>query len=109
LDAPTGADFPTLGGNLANQRYSSLTEINAASLSSPGGSWLVHIAGPSGAGSMEVTPVVENGVMYIPNGSGGVLALTGETHWTESLLCTTLGTVRNCGPFKPARALMRRR
>ncbi len=81
--APSGKDFPLVGGNLANQRYSSLAQITPANLSRLGGAWMVHVNGDK-PGSMEATPIVVNGVMYIPTGAGGVLALdatTGAVKW----------------------------
>ncbi len=81
--APSGKDFPLVGGNLANQRYSSLAQITPANLSRLGGTWMVHVNAQN-AGSMEATPIVVNGVMYIPTGGGGVVALdaaTGAVKW----------------------------
>src|SRR5580704_37847 len=82
--APSGKDFPLVGGNLANQRYSSLSQITSSNVSKLGGAWRVHVTDQSGMGSMEQTPVVVNGVMYVPTGAGGVLALnaaTGKIVW----------------------------
>lgn len=89
--SPSSKDFPTVGASLANQRYSSLTQITPANVSRLGGAWMVHVSGEPGGGepglsggSMEGTPVVVHGVMYIPTGTGGVLALdaaTGATKW----------------------------
>jgi len=81
--APSGSDFPLVGGNLANQRYSSLAQITPANLSRLGGAWMVHVNAQA-AGSMEATPIVVNGVMYVPTGAGGVVALdaaTGSVKW----------------------------
>jgi quinohemoprotein ethanol dehydrogenase len=81
--APSGANYPSVGGNLGNQRYSSLSQITPANLSRLGGAWMVHVA-PQANGNMEATPVVVNGVMYLPNGLGAVLALdarTGAIKW----------------------------
>ncbi len=83
-DAPSGKDFPTAGGNFGNQRYSSLTQITPANLSRLGGAWMVHTTNQSGGGNMEATPVVVNGVMYMPTGTGGVMAIdaaTGAIRW----------------------------
>jgi quinohemoprotein ethanol dehydrogenase len=83
-DSPAGKDFPTVGGNLGNQRFSSLTQISALTLPRLGGAWMVHTTSQSGGGNMEGTPVVVNGVMYIPTGLGGVMALdaaTGAIRW----------------------------
>src|SRR5690349_7920231 len=41
--APTGRDFPVVGGNLGNQRYSTLSQITPANLTQLGGAWLVHL------------------------------------------------------------------
>jgi PQQ-dependent dehydrogenase (methanol/ethanol family) len=82
--APTGKDFPTAGGNLANQRYSALTQITPANLSKLGGAWMVHVNGGSPVGSMEAAPIVVNGVMYVPNDAGSILAIdaaTGAIKW----------------------------
>ncbi len=86
-DAPSGKDFAMVGGNFANQRFSSLTQITPANLSRLGGAWMVHTinqAGGQAGGNMEAMPVVINGVMYVPTGAGGVLALdaaTGAIRW----------------------------
>lgn len=83
-ESPAGKDFPTVGGNLANQRYSSLAQITPANVARLGGAWMVHTTGQSGGGNMESTPIVVNGVMYIPTGTGGITAIdaaTGAIRW----------------------------
>ena len=77
-------DFPVVGGNLANQRYSSLTGITPANISRLGGAWMTSIAGGAAGSNLEGTPVVVNGVMYIPGAAGTILALdaaTGDIRW----------------------------
>src|SRR5579863_7227325 len=79
-----GKDFPLVGGNLSNQRYSTLTEVTPSNVAKLGGAWITHVTDQSGGGSMEATPVVVDGVMYIPTGTGGILALdaaTGAIKW----------------------------
>ncbi len=79
-----GKDFPLAGGNMGNQRYSTLTEVTPANIAKLGGAWMIHVTDQSGGGSMEATPVVVDGVMYIPTGTGGILALdaaTGAIKW----------------------------
>jgi PQQ-dependent dehydrogenase (methanol/ethanol family) len=81
---PAGRDFPVVGGDLGNQRYSSLTQITPSNLNRLGGAWLVHLEGGRTAGSMQGTPVVVAGVMYIGSGSGSVFAIdavTGRIEW----------------------------
>ena len=67
--APSGSDFPTVGANLANQRYSTLTRITPANVGRLGGAWMTHVKDGT-PGSMQATPVVVDGVMYIGSGSG---------------------------------------
>jgi PQQ-dependent dehydrogenase (methanol/ethanol family) len=81
---PPTRDFPVVGGNLGNQRYSALTSIHRDNLSRLGGAWLVHLEEGERRGSMQGTPVVVDGVMYIGSGSGSVFAInaaTGERVW----------------------------
>jgi PQQ-dependent dehydrogenase (methanol/ethanol family) len=83
--SPTARDFPYVGGNLANQRYSSLTQITPANLSKLGGAWMVHLENNQSAGNMQGTPVVVDGVLYISSGLGNVFAVnaaTGARVWT---------------------------
>jgi quinohemoprotein ethanol dehydrogenase len=82
--APTGKDFPLAGGNLANQRYSGLTQINRSNIAKLGGAWMIHVAGGQAGGTMPGTPVIIDGVMYIGASGGDVVALnaaTGEVIW----------------------------
>jgi PQQ-dependent dehydrogenase (methanol/ethanol family) len=89
--SPSGKDFPTVGGNLANQRYSSLTRINKANVATLGGAWTIHLEDGKSPGSMQATPVVVDGVMFIASGAGNIFALdaaTGAVKWKYE---TTLG------------------
>lgn len=86
LKAPQAADWPTNGGNLYNQRYSSLTEINRDNVSGLKGVWQARLGG-SGMGpkySGEAQPIVQDGKIYIITGADDVFALdveTGEQIW----------------------------
>jgi PQQ-dependent dehydrogenase (methanol/ethanol family) len=89
--APSGKDFPTVGANLANQRYSSLTRITKANVATLGGAWTIHLEDGKSPGSMQATPVVVDGVMFIASGAGNIFALdaaTGAVKWKYE---TTLG------------------
>lgn len=83
--APTTRDFPLVGGNLGNQRYSALTQITPSNVTQLGGAWLTHLEGGKAVGNMQGTPVVVDGVLYIGSGSGSVFAInaaTGAINWT---------------------------
>ena len=46
-------DFPLAGGNLTNQRHSTLTQITPADVARLGGAWMIHVAdGQTGGGNM---------------------------------------------------------
>src|SRR4029450_12432909 len=93
--APSGRDFGTVGGNLANHRYSSLTKINKSNLSTLGGAWSIHLEDGKTPGTMQATPVVVEGVMFLVSGAGNIFAIdaaTGAIKWKHE---TTLsGTYR---------------
>ena len=82
--APTSRDFALAGGNLGNQRFSGLTQINKTNLGRLGGAWMIRVADGQPAGNLPSTPVVIDGVMYIGVAGGDVLAVnaaTGATVW----------------------------
>ncbi|MGY8795456.1 MAG: hypothetical protein ACKVJN_10100, partial [Woeseiales bacterium] len=63
-------NWPTHGGNLANQRYSPLNQITRENIGDLKAVWRTHLDG-SGAGarySGEASPIVYDGVIYIPTG-----------------------------------------
>jgi quinohemoprotein ethanol dehydrogenase len=73
------ADFPLVGGNYANQRYSTLKQITRSTVGRLGGAWMVHVGG---RGIMQSTPVVVGGTMYLAAGSITARdARTGELKW----------------------------
>ena len=41
---PADADYPKVGGNLGNQNYSSLTQINKANLRNLGAAWKLDVS-----------------------------------------------------------------
>jgi glucose dehydrogenase len=70
--------------NLGNQRYSSLTRITPANINQLAGAWMTHIADGANNSNLEGTPVVVDGVMYLPGAAGTILAIdaaTGEVKW----------------------------
>ncbi len=79
-----GRNFPAVGGNLANQRFSSLAQINRANVTQLGGAWRTHLNRGNPRGNMQGTPVVVDGVMYVSDGSDDVFAFdaaTGQLRW----------------------------
>ncbi|BDZ65366.1 pyrroloquinoline quinone-dependent dehydrogenase [Agromyces mangrovi Wang et al. 2018] len=84
---PTMADMPTVGGNLGNQHYSGLTQIDAGNLDELAPAWRTHVEAVEPAGDrvgQQTTPIVVGGVIYLDTPSGGVIAVdgvTGESVW----------------------------
>ena len=73
--------WPTNGGNLLNQRYSPLTELNRDNVGELKGVWRTRLGG-SGAEqkySGEAQPIVHDGVAYIVTGADDVFAISVET------------------------------
>jgi alcohol dehydrogenase (cytochrome c) len=86
LQNPVGKDWVTNGGNLTNQRYSTLKQIDTSNVKQLKGAWMTRLKGSGFGGkySFEATPLVKDGVMYIVTGNDDVFALnakTGEFLW----------------------------
>jgi alcohol dehydrogenase (cytochrome c) len=81
LRQPSGKDWITNGGDLNNQRYSTLKQINTSNVKQLKGAWMTRLKG-SGVGgkySLEATPLVKDGVMYMITGNDDVFALNAKT------------------------------
>src|ERR1700738_1844079 len=66
----------TYSGSYASHRFSPLTQISPANAARLRPVWVYQ---PPGTGSLEVTPVVADGVMYITWGPTNVAALDGKS------------------------------
>ncbi len=95
---PTDA-WLTNGGNLFNQRFSPLTEINRGNVADLKGVWQARLNGSGTAlkYSGEAQPIVQDGVVYVITGADDVFALsvdTGEKLWTyEANLDQSISTI----------------
>ena len=79
LRKPAGKEWLTIGGDWNNTRYSTLTQINRSNVKNLKGAWVMHLG--SGLGqkySLEGTPIVKDGVMYIATGNDDVFALDAQ-------------------------------
>ena len=86
LQSPVGKDWVTNGGNLTNQRYSALKQIDTTNVKQLKGAWMTRLKGSGFGGkySAEATPLVKDGIMYMVTGNDDVFALnakTGEILW----------------------------
>jgi alcohol dehydrogenase (cytochrome c) len=94
--AGPGPGWTTHGGDLANQRYSPLQQVNTTSVHELVPAW-IHSTGIEGA--FAATPIVVGNTLYVTTARGRVLALnaaTGRELWRYE---PTLGPVTLCcGP-----------
>lgn len=86
LRSPVGKDWVTNGGNLTNQRYSTLKQIDTTNVGKLKGAWMTRLKGSAVGGkySFEASPLVKDGIMYVVTGNDDVFALnakTGEIIW----------------------------
>ena len=86
---PADKDMPKSGGNLGNQSYSSLDQVNRSNINMLGPVWKtstsaqavtqpVARAGSADTGQ-QTTPIVVDGVIYLDTPAGGVIAVDGAT------------------------------
>ena len=99
LSAPPTDGWLKSGGNLFNQNYSPLTQINRQNVANLKGVWRARLDGSGLATkySGEAQPVVHDGVVYIVTGADDVFAIsvkTGKTLWNyEARLDEKITTV----------------
>jgi alcohol dehydrogenase (cytochrome c) len=74
-----GNEWLTYGGNLFNQRYSSLNQITTANVAQLKGAWTYHTGSSSDATSFESSPIVSGGVLYLTGPQSQVYALDAKT------------------------------
>src|SRR3954466_13709842 len=74
-----GNEWLTYGGNLFNQRYSSLNQITTANVSQLKGAWTYHTGAMSSGTSFESSPIVSSGIMYVTGPQSQVWALDAWT------------------------------
>jgi alcohol dehydrogenase (cytochrome c) len=81
LRGPVGKDWITNGGNLTNQRYSTLKQIDTSNVGTLKGAWMTRLksSGLGGKYSFEASPLVKDGVMYVVTGNDDVFALNAKT------------------------------
>ena len=77
---PPRADWPLVGGDWGNTRYSTLAQIKPTNVKTMKGAWMVRLNSGFGVPySQQGTPVVRDGVMYITTGQQDIFALDAKT------------------------------
>ncbi|HWM44330.1 MAG TPA: PQQ-binding-like beta-propeller repeat protein [Burkholderiales bacterium] len=83
---PGDKDYPTHSGNLGNQGYSGLTQINKGNIKRLGPVWRTHVSAEAPATDhtgQQTTPIVVDGVIYLDTPNGSVIAVDGATGATK--------------------------
>ncbi|HEY2478785.1 MAG TPA: PQQ-binding-like beta-propeller repeat protein [Solirubrobacterales bacterium] len=104
LEAEPGDNWITNGGNLTNNRFSSLDEINTENVKELKGDWMTKIGQNATAAkfSAEGQALEYEGTIYIPDGADDIYAInasTGKILWTYEphIPPDPLGEVVCCG------------
>jgi quinohemoprotein ethanol dehydrogenase len=80
-------NWPYYGADLYNSRYADIDQITPANVSTLKPAWIFHTGISDPNMSMEMTPIVYNGVAYVTTGDDDVFALsatTGKQIWHYS-------------------------
>jgi quinohemoprotein ethanol dehydrogenase len=99
LARPSTISWPKNGGNLFNQNYSPLTQVNRQNVANLRGVWRTRLdgSGVNAKYSGEAQSIVEDGVIYIVTGADDVFAInikTGRILWKyQANLADTISTV----------------
>ena len=85
-------EWPMYSGSYTSQRFSPLTQLTPQNVGRLRPMWVYQ---PPGTGSVEATPVVANGIMYVTAGPTMVAALdlrSGKTlwEWTRPIAASVL-------------------
>jgi alcohol dehydrogenase (cytochrome c) len=80
---PIGNEWPVVGGNLGNGRYSALNQINTSNVQNLKAAWFMHLGSGLSTGTppytLEDTPIVQNGIMYASTGADDIYAMDAKT------------------------------
>jgi quinoprotein glucose dehydrogenase len=89
--APQSVDWPNVGNDRGGMRYSRLSQINRGNVKDLKVAWVYHTGEAVGNGStIECTPIVIDGVMYVTTAKLKIVALnaaTGKPIWEYDPNC----------------------
>src|SRR5437870_7882849 len=77
-------DWPNVGGDKGAQRYSRLNQITCSNVRNLQVAWIYHTGDAGKTTTIECTPIVIGGVMYLTTAGSKVVALdaaSGRVHW----------------------------
>jgi quinohemoprotein ethanol dehydrogenase len=83
-DSPKNIDWPLYGNDPANTRYQNVDQINPSNVKKLKPAWIFHTKNQDKQASLEVSPIVIKGTMFVTDGDDEVFALnaaTGQQKW----------------------------
>src|SRR5882724_8100596 len=82
--AALNLDWPYYGNDLGNSRYQDVDQINPSNVARLKPAWIFHTGVLDPDASLEVSPIMVNGTLYLTSGHDDVFALdaaTGQEKW----------------------------
>src|SRR5262249_18729836 len=76
---PQNLDWPNYGNDLANTRFQNVDQINPTNVTNLRVAWVFHTGVLDPQASLEVSPIVVNGIMFVSSGHDDVFAVHGDT------------------------------
>ena len=76
---PTNLDWPNYGNDLGNNRFQNVNQINTKNVKNLQVAWVFHTGVLDQFATLQVSPVVVNGSMFITDGHDDVFALNAAT------------------------------
>ena len=92
VDPRRSADWRSVGGDRGGTRFSTLTQVDRRSVKNLEVAWTYHCGDATPGGTIECTPVVAEGVMYVTTPRLKVVALdaaTGREIWKYDPRCAS--------------------
>jgi len=90
-----GRDWPVVGGDLGNRRFSTLDQINTANIAQVGGAWVRELEGGAPLGE----PIVLNGRLFVTTAlvTHALDATSGDVLWSYELPAPVQGLYKGLG------------
>jgi glucose dehydrogenase len=82
---PVNLDWPFFGNDLGNSRFQDVDQVNTTNAANLQVAWVFHTGVLDEKASLEVSPIVVNGTMFVIDGHDNVFALdaaTGQEKWS---------------------------
>lgn len=79
ISSTANLDWPYYGNDLGNGRFQNVDQINTSNVAQLKPAWIFHTGVHDPQASMEVSPIVVSGIMYLTSGDDDVFAVNAQT------------------------------